>query len=238
MRRILSFLNIIFTTVILSIIAIGVSLFDPQGIRVHRIARFWASISLKIAGISVSVEGKENISEPPYLFMANHQSALDIYVLLATMPIPFKFIAKQELFKVPFLGWAIKRARYISIDRANPREALKAIEGAGQKIRDGMTVLIFPEGTRSKDGHLLPFLKGGFFLASRAQVPVVPIAIVGTSALNPTGSILIPPKRKGHVNVRIGKSVVTEGKGTAVKTALMEDIRGEIERLLLLPSVS
>jgi 1-acyl-sn-glycerol-3-phosphate acyltransferase len=235
MRRLLSFLNLIVSTVFLSIVALGVSLHDPKGIRVHRIARFWAFISLKIAGISVSIEGKENITAPPYLFMANHQSALDIYVLLATMPIPFKFIAKQELFSIPFLGWAIKRARYISIDRQNPREALKAIEDAGQKIREGGTVLIFPEGTRSKDGNLLPFLKGGFFLAARAQVPVVPIAIIGTSSLNPTGSILIPPKSKGNVIIRIGKPVITEGKGTAVKTALLDNIRREIEHLMQPP---
>jgi 1-acyl-sn-glycerol-3-phosphate acyltransferase len=231
MRRILSFLNLVFTTVVLSLIAIVVSFSDHTGKRVHKIARFWASISLKVAGISVSLEGEENLTGPPYLFMANHQSALDIYVLLATMPIPFKFIAKRELFAIPFLGWAIKRARYISIDRENPREALKAIEDAAQKIREGLTVLIFPEGTRSKDGHLLPFLKGGFSLAGRAQVPVVPIAIIGTSDLHPTGSVLIPPKKTGHIIIRVGKPVMTEGKGTAMKAALMEEIRGEIVRL-------
>jgi 1-acyl-sn-glycerol-3-phosphate acyltransferase len=232
MRRILSFLNLIVSTLVLATVAMVVSLFDPKGEHVHRLARLWASIGLRVAGITVSVEGAGNVAQPPYLLMANHQSALDISVLLAAMPVPFKFIAKRQLFQIPVFGWAIKRARYISIDRDNPREALKAIEEAGQKMREGMTVLIFPEGTRSKDGRLQPFLKGGFSLAARAQVPVVPVALVGTAALHPSGSILLPPKRKGHVVVRLGQAVATEGKSTAAKAELMGVVRGEVERLL------
>jgi 1-acyl-sn-glycerol-3-phosphate acyltransferase len=232
MRRALSFLNLIFTTIILAAIALAVSLFDPDGSRLHRIARFWAFISLKVAGITVSVEGAEHARQPPYILMVNHQSALDISVLLAAMPVPFKFIARSSLFRIPLFGWAIRRARYISIDRDNPREALKAIEEAGGRIREGMTVLIFPEGTRSKDGTLQPFLKGGFFLAARAQVPVVPVAIIGSAKLHPKGSVLSPPHHSGHVTVRIGAPVIIEGKGTAAKGELMGVVRGEIERLL------
>jgi 1-acyl-sn-glycerol-3-phosphate acyltransferase len=232
MRRILSFLNLIFTTIFMATLALVVSLFDPEGERVHRLARLWASIALKVAGISVSVEGVEHVGQPPYLLMANHQSALDISVLLAAMPVPFKFIARSELFRIPLFGWAIRRARYISIDRENPREALKAIEEAGRRIREGMTVLIFPEGTRSKDGKLLPFLKGGFFLANRAQVPVVPVAIIGSAELHPKGSVLSPPKHSGHVTVRIGAPIPTGGRGSAAKGELMVAVRGEIERLI------
>ena len=115
--------------------------------------------------------------------MSNHQSALDISVLLSHLPVPFKFVAKRELFRIPVFGRAIKKAGYINIDRDNPREALKAIEEAVARIRGGTSVLIFPEGTRSRDGNLLPFMKGAFSLATRAGVPVVPLAVIGTNPL-------------------------------------------------------
>jgi 1-acyl-sn-glycerol-3-phosphate acyltransferase len=235
MRRLLSFLNLFFSTLFLAFVALAASLFDPKRERVQKVARLWSWLILKVAGITVSLEGQENLASPPYLIMANHQSALDIFALLAVMPVSFKFIAKRELFRIPVFGWALRRADYISIDRENPREALKAIEEAVRKIRNGAVVLIFPEGTRSENGNLLPFMKGGFTLAARAQVPVVPLAIIGTNNLHPTGNVLSVPKRKGHVTLRAGKPMVTEGKGAAAKTEFMEAIREAIERLMSCP---
>jgi 1-acyl-sn-glycerol-3-phosphate acyltransferase len=232
MRMFLCYANLFFTTLLLALIALAVSPFDRNGERVHAIARFWASVGLKVSGVSVRLEGTENIKSPPYLLMANHQSALDISVLLAGLPLPFKFIAKRELFIIPFFGWAIKKAGYISIDRENPREALKAIEEAAQKIKDGMTVLVFPEGTRSPDKNLLPFMKGAFSLASRAAVPILPVAIRGTGSLQPSGSILSVPKRRGKVTICFGEPVQIEGRGTAHKAELAQEVRRTIERLL------
>ncbi len=232
MRTLLSYLNLFFTTLFLALIALAISPFDRKGERVHRIARFWASASLKASGVSVRLEGTENVSSPPYLLMANHQSALDISVLLAGLPVPFKFVARRELFRIPFFGWAITKAGYISIDRENPREALRAIEQAVQKMRDGTTVLIFPEGTRSKDGNLLPFMKGAFSLAARAEIPILPVAIRGSYALQPYGSILSVPRRKGVVDIRIGKAVPVEGKGASYKAELADEVRKAIEKLL------
>jgi len=232
MRRLLSYLNLVFTTLFLAIVAIAVSLFDPKGELVHRIARLWASVLLKVSGVAVRLEGIENLAHPPYLLMANHQSALDISVLLAAMPLSFKFVAKRELFLIPFFGWAIKRAGYISIDRENPREALKAIEEAVRKISDGTTVLIFPEGTRSKDGTLLPFMKGAFSLASRAEVPILPLGIRGSYTLYPSGSILSVPKRKGTITIRLGAPIPVEGKSSSYKAGLMGEVRTAIEGLL------
>ncbi|MGD0231134.1 MAG: lysophospholipid acyltransferase family protein [Syntrophorhabdales bacterium] len=230
MRPILSFLNLVGTTLFLALVALAVAPFDPKGERVHRIARLWARISLKVAGVDLSVEGAHHLDSPPYLFMSNHQSALDITALLSGLPLPFKFIAKRELFLIPFFGWALTRAGYISIDRKNPREALKAIEEAVAKIKDGTTVLVFPEGTRSPDGNLLPFMKGAFSLASRAAVPVVPLAIVGTTALQPLGSAV--PKRRGRVTILVGKPIPAGGKGLSYKAGLMEEVHTAIERLL------
>jgi 1-acyl-sn-glycerol-3-phosphate acyltransferase len=238
MRRVLSFLDIVITTLLLAIVALFASLFDGTGELVHRIARLWAWIHLKVSGITVTLQEAENLPEPPFLLMSNHQSALDITVLLAAIPFSFKFIAKRQLFSIPFLGWAMRRAGYISIDRENPREALKAIEEAVSRIKEGTPVLIFPEGTRGtkgskgRDESLLPFMKGAFSLASRAGVPVVPLVIVGSYALQPAGSILSPPKRQGRVVVRVGKPVPVEGKGVSYKTELMEEIRDAMQRLM------
>ena len=230
MRRVLSYLNLVCATLFLAGVAFAVAPFDPKGERVHRIAAVWARTLLWAAGISVSVEGGEHIAAPPYLFMSNHQSALDISVLLSHLPVPFKFVAKRELFRIPIFGRAIKKAGYINIDRDNPREALKAIEEAVARIRGGTSVLIFPEGTRSTDGNLLPFMKGAFSLATRAGVPVVPLAVIGTNALQPPGCAVAA--RKGRVTVRVGKPIPMEGKGLSYKSGLMEEVRAAIEGLM------
>lgn len=230
MRKIFIFIEYIFVTFFLSIIAFAASFFDSQGRTMHHISRFWAKIHLWVSGVTASVTGLENIGPPPYIIMCNHQSALDIMSLLATIPHQFKWIAKRELFFIPFFGWAMKRAGYISLDRKHPREALKAIEDAAQKIRRGMNILIFPEGTRSQDGTLLPFKKGGFSLALRAKVPILPIGIFGSSRLQPKGSFI--PKQKGVIYIRIGKPIETEHESRSAKTEIMHTVRKAIEGLM------
>ncbi|MBP6941638.1 MAG: 1-acyl-sn-glycerol-3-phosphate acyltransferase [Syntrophorhabdaceae bacterium] len=230
MRKALSSLNLLFTTVFLSIIALIISPFDSKGKVIHRIARLWASTHIKLGGIKVVTSGLDRITAPPYIFMCNHQSALDIYGLLFSLPLSFRWIAKRQLFLIPFFGWALKRAGHISIDRENPREALKAMDEAARKIRDGMNIIIFPEGTRSRDGSLLPFKKGGFSLALRAMVPIVPVGIVGTSTLQPKGSFI--PAGKGVIYIHIGEPIPLEGMGRSAKGELMNSVRANIERLM------
>lgn len=223
-------LNLLFTTIFLSVIALIISPFDRRGNAIHGIARFWAATHIRIGGIKVVTTGLDNITSPPYIFMCNHQSALDIYSLLFSLPLSFRWIAKRQLFLIPLFGWALKRAGHISLDRENPREALKAIDEAARKIREGMNIIIFPEGTRSRDGSLLPFKKGGFSLALRAMVPVVPIGIVGTSALQPKGSFI--PGRKGVIYIHIGEPISLEGMGRSAKGEVMRSVRADIERLM------
>ncbi|MCX5803644.1 MAG: lysophospholipid acyltransferase family protein [Proteobacteria bacterium] len=230
MRRLLSFLNLVFATIFLSIVALILYPFDRKGDKVNKIGRLWAIIHLKVCGIRVSLEGLENISEPPYIFMCNHQSVLDIFALLSSLRLSFKWIAKKELFFVPFLGWALKIGKNISLDRKNPRKALKAMSEAARKIKDGMNIIIFPEGTWSKDGTLLPFKKGGFSLALRTGAPIIPVGIKGTGKLQPEGCFV--PREKGEIHIKIGKPVYMEEEGNAAKTRLMLEVRSRIERLI------
>jgi len=230
MTKVFAFLNLVITTLFLSIVALTVSLFDRKGNAIHSIARMWARIHLWICGIRVVIKGTERIQNPPYIFMCNHQSALDIFSLLSSLPLSFRWIAKRELFFIPFFGWAIKRAGYISLDRKNPREALKAIEEAATRIREGLNIIIFPEGTRSKDGKLLPFKKGGFSLAVRSGVPIVPVGIQGTYRLQPKGSFI--PKEKGIVYIRIGTPIMIGEKNRSATGRIMEETRKQIELLM------
>ena len=230
MRKVFILLEYAIVTIVLSTIALFVSLFDSQGRALHRMAEFWARIHLMASGIRVSVTGLENIASPPYIFMCNHQSALDIFSLFVALPLQFKWIAKRELFFIPFLGWAMKRAGYISLDRKHPREAIKAMDDAAQKIRGGINIIIFPEGTRSEDGSLLPFKKGVFTLALRAKVPILPVGISGSSQLQPKGSFI--PNKKGVIYIRIGKPIDTAQGSRSAKTEIMMTVRQAIEGLM------
>lgn len=230
MRRILSYISLFCTTLFVCFIAFLVVLFlKRKEDLVHGMARFWARVYLLVGGINVTFHGGDHLKEPPYIIMSNHQSALDIMSLLIGLPVPFKFVAKQELFRIPIFGWGLKQAGYVSLDRANPRKALKDMEVAAQKIKEGASLVIFPEGTRSVDGKLLPFKKGAFSLAMKAGVPIVPLGIVGTALLQPEGYDV--PIRKGNVTIVAGKPIPVEGKGTGYKDDLAERVRGEIEKL-------
>ncbi|MDZ7697022.1 MAG: lysophospholipid acyltransferase family protein [Deltaproteobacteria bacterium] len=201
-----------------------ISLFDKEGTWVHRYcAAPWAWVILRVCGIKVNVFGKEGLTfHTPRIYMVNHQSFFDIFILLACLPADFKFILKQELMRIPLLGPAMKGAGYIAIERNDPREAVKSMNQAAKKIKNGTSVLLFPEGTRSPDGRLQPFKKGGFSLAVKAGCDIMPVTIVGSSKIAPKGSLRI---RKGTVDMHIGKPI---SLGSATKRdvpRLMEMVR-------------
>jgi 1-acyl-sn-glycerol-3-phosphate acyltransferase len=229
MMRIIAPISLVCSTIFLSSVALAASIFDSKGIVIHKFSCFWAFLHLKMCGIKVLSKGTENLSKPPYIIMCNHQSALDIFVLYIALPFLFKWVAKRQLFSIPFVGWIMKRAGYVSLDRENAREGLKAINDAAQKIREGMNIIIFPEGTRSKDGKLLPFKKGVFSLALRSGVPVIPVGIIGTSRLQPKGSLM--PQEKGVIYVNIGKPILIIGDKTSEKARIMDEVRVSIEKL-------
>lgn len=230
MRRFIAAINHIVMTFSLSAIALLLSLFDKDGRINHRMSKFWARNHLKVCGIKPILTGVEKIPSPPYIFLCNHQSALDIYTLLAVIPYPFRWVAKQELFKIPVFGWALKRGGNISVDRDNPREALKAMEEAGERIRGGVNIVMFPEGTRNTDGTLLPFKKGSFSLAAKAKVPVVPVGIRETNILQPVGNFI--PKKPGLVYIHIGDPIQMEDGSTRTKERVMQEVRSRIEELM------
>lgn len=194
-------------------------------------ARGWGRLGLAMAGIRVTVTGTGNLPDGPVIVMSNHQSNFDILALLGFFPRHLSWIAKQELFSIPVFGYSMRRGGYIPLDRSDGRKALKSIEAAAAKIRGGSSVIIFPEGTRTRDGKLLPFKRGGFLLASRAGVPVVPVAIVGSFEINPGGSLGLNLGRP--VEIRIGEPIcVPEGmKRADAEEFLMERVSLAIEGL-------
>ena len=205
--------------------AILVSLFSTAD-RVHDLATLWGKTGLWLAGAKIKAEGTENIlRDQPAIYMANHQSNFDIQTLYGGLPIQFRWLAKKELFDVPGFGLAMKRAGYIPVDRANRKKSIQSMAVAADKIRQGASVIIFPEGTRSPDGNLLPFKKGGFMLALQSGAPIVPVAISGSRDLMPKHSLRICG---GTVNIRFLPPIETSDLTTADRDRLLEDVFAQI----------
>jgi 1-acyl-sn-glycerol-3-phosphate acyltransferase len=214
---------VVFATLVLGILVIVLSFFVRSGNPLHKIARFWGKSILVVSRVKVSVEGLSNIDPAsPYIYMANHQSNFDIPVLLGHLTVQFRWLAKMELFKIPIFGRAMRKAGYISIDRYHRESAFESLKVAANKIKGGVSVLIFPEGTRSRDGNIRPFKKGGFVMAIDSGVPIVPVVITGTRAIMPKGKFRVYP---GHVRMVIHQPIGTSTYTRETKEALMESVR-------------
>lgn len=208
---------------VFSTLALLFSLVDRRGIWQHWCARTWCRIVAALAGMRVRVQGAENIPRSrPCIFAANHQSYLDIPALFAALPVEFRFLARQSLFSVPFLGWFLWRAGHIPIDRERARVALTNLNRAAEKLRAGCSTVIFPEGTRSADGLLQAFKSGGFKLALKAGVPIVPVTIIGTHHILRRDSLLFHP---GEVEIIIDPPLEMDGYTTRTLPELMERTR-------------
>lgn len=215
-------------TAFMSICALLFPMISPGENKAHKVANLWAKLLLKLTSIRVNVIGRENVLlNKPQIFMANHQSDFDILIVLAHIPGQFRWIVKKELFKIPIFGKAMKSAGYIEIDRQNHEKAMKSLEEAAQKIREGKSVMTFPEGTRSKDGTIKPFKQGMFHLAIQAGVPIVPISIIGAHEILPKRSLKIRP---GRITMVIDRPVGVTGYTVESRGELIERIRGTIIR--------
>ena len=203
------------------------TLFDTSGRSYAFHARLWARFGLALNNTPVTLQGAENLPEGPFILMSNHQSNFDILALIATIPRRIYWIAKKELFDIPIFGSSMRRGGYIPLDRSDGRKALKSMDNAAAIIRQGSSVVMFPEGTRSRDGRLLPFKRGGFMLAVRAGVPVIPVTISGSGQVNPGGAIKL---FSGTITLLLHPPVtVPEGlKKGAAEEWLMEKVRSII----------
>lgn len=200
---------IILATALMGTLSLVVSVFDRSGRAQLAVARRWGRMLLAIVGVKVRVEGGERLSPgAAYVFVANHLSYMDIPVLFACLPVKIRFLAKKSLFWVPFLGFHLKRAGHIPVDRGNTRASLKTLAQAARRVREGgISVLIFPEGGRSP-GAMREFKEGAAYVAIKAGVPAVPVGLVGTRQVLPMDSLL---PRGGHVTLRVGEPFPTEG---------------------------
>ena len=213
---------IVLVTAFFSILAIFGSLIDKKGELPHKIARMWSRSILAASRVKVTVKNLSWIDPGrSYIYMSNHQSAFDIPVLLAYLPVQFKWLAKAELFKIPVFGFAMRRAGYISIDRTNRRSAIKSLRTAAEMIRNGVSVVIFPEGTRSRDGQIRSFKKGGFLLAVDSGVPVVPVIIHGTREIMTKKTLRI---KAGQVVLEIEKPIETADYNRKTKDQLLDKV--------------
>ena len=214
-------------TFILGIITVLVSFFDPRGNIVYYIGNFWSKLNLLLGGVRLSVKGRENIVKgQSYIVMSNHQSHYDVWAILGYLPLQIRWVMKMELRKVPIFGYACEKMGQIYIDRGHSEKARKSLEVAGEKIRAGASVVFFPEGTRSPDGNLLPFKKGGFVIALAAGVPILPVTVVGGRDILPKGSLKMIP---GKIAMTFHQPIMVDGYRYETKEELIARVRGVIE---------
>jgi len=230
LRSLLFYITLFLATAFCSLAAIIVALVSRGGNGSHLVGRLWSRIMLFAGGVKVQVEGLDNINpKEAYVFAANHQSQFDIFTLLGHLPTQFRWLAKKELFRIPLFGTAMKGAGYIPIDRSNRKQAFKSIDLAAARVRDGTSVVIFPEGTRSLDGKLQSFKKGGFHLAIKSKRPIVPVSISGAFSILPKKGFRVRPRL---VKVFIGQPVPTEDVTPQNRDWLISEIRQRIQEKL------
>lgn len=188
------FLVFCVSTTVLGLLATVASLVRPRCNATMRLGRLWARCIFAAVGVRARISGHEHATRRlPCVYIANHQSGFDILALLIALPPSARFVAKKSLFRIPFLGWSIAAAGFVPIDRSNRARAMESLEIAAARIAEGLSVVLFAEGTRSRDGRLAGFKRGAFHLALKAGVPVVPVAISGSWERLPPDRVEIRP---------------------------------------------
>jgi 1-acyl-sn-glycerol-3-phosphate acyltransferase len=217
-------------TLVLGTVSLTCSLFDRSGRIQHRLARLWSQAIMKTILSPVAVKGMENLDlARPRVYAVTHASALDIPILYVHLPFQFRIIFKSELLAYPFIGWHLKRSGQVCINQQNPQSSIGAIKSALKSLRSGMPLVIFPEGGRTRDGKLQPFLPGAFFLAIKAQADIVPIALVDTFDLLPMNTYHIKCQ---PLEMRVGEPILTAGLSPRDTEAVSAKVRAAIHNLL------
>lgn len=216
-------------TVIIGIAAVLVGAIPPRGNGMFWCARLWSRLLLRCSWIPVERSFEAPIDPAGrYIFMANHQSLFDIPVLIATLPGQTRFLAKQSLFRIPIFGWALSVGGFIPVDRSDRSRAREVFASAVERLRVGNSILLFPEETRSLDGNLLPFQRGGFLLALKSGLAIVPVGIRGTREVQPKGSLVIRPRR---VQLRYGTPLPVAGFDLRQRKELAATVRARVAAL-------
>lgn len=206
-----------------------VSLVDKSGRAQHRIAQQWARLCIWFSGSKITVRGAENLRKwPVAVYASNHTSYMDTPVIFAALPFQFRILAKKELWPIAFIGWYLGRSGQIPIDTANPHATLSSLGVGVKALRAGIPLFVFPEGGRTSDGRLRPFLSGAAYLAIRAQVPLVPIALSGVFDLLPIHTHHFYP---GELTLAVGEPISTAGMTPRQTGALTAQLRQAIESL-------
>lgn len=225
MRYVVRFCLIALYTVFWGALAMPAAPFSGEAI--VWVARNWLRWIFVTCGVHVEASGLEHVAATKTaVYMSNHQSLLDIGAIVGTLPVSWRFVAKKELTYVPFFGWALGLSDQIVIDRGSRRRSVESLRRAAERIRGGVNVIIFPEGTRSPTGALQALKSGGFHLAIDAQVPVIPVTISGSHGLNPKGSLAV---RSGRIKVVYGAPIPTAGLTNRDREALKQRVAEAIE---------
>ncbi len=219
------------STIVLGMAAIGIVVVTRRSDWAHLCGRLWGNINLKAAGVTVNVHGLERLDPSrPAVYAVNHQSWFDIFAILAKLPVQFRWLAKEELFRIPLFGQAMRAAGYIPIDRRDRRKAFQSLDEASRRVREGTSIVIFPEGTRSKDGVIQPFKKGGIILAINSNQPIVPVSLSGSYAILPkVGRWTIRP---GRIRMTIGEPIETSEYTIEDRDEVIHRVREAIRKYL------
>jgi 1-acyl-sn-glycerol-3-phosphate acyltransferase len=217
-------------TAICGSISLLISPLDKSGRAQHHIARFWARLCIRISGSKLTVRGRENLLKHPVaVYASNHTSYMDTPAVFAALPFQFRILAKKELWPIAFIGWYLRASGQIPIDTVNPHATVSSL-GAGVKaLRAGMPLFVFPEGGRTATGELQPFLSGAAYLAIRAQVPLIPIALSGIYDLLPIHTHHFYP---GELTLTAGKPLETKGLSVRQTDEVTRQLRAAIEEML------
>ncbi len=217
----------LFITGVASVTAVILTLIDFSGNSIGSMTRAWSWIVLKIAGVSIEIDGLDKLERgKSYVFISNHASLLDIPAVLYSLPFQLRFLAKKELYKIPVFGLALRMAGHIRIDRGNLESAVESLKKASKRLKKRKaSAMVFAEGTRSLDGRIGRFKKGGIILAISMGIPIVPISISGSRELAPKGDMMI---KRGTIRIRVGNPIATEGRDISERNELVKETRNEV----------
>lgn len=218
------------STAICGSCSLFVSLFERRGCLQHRIARIWAWSLVFITGSKLKIEGAENFQKASKaVYASNHTSYMDTPVIFSALPFQFRILARKPLWRIPFIGWHLNRSGQIPIDTDNPRASLASLAHGIKTLRAGTSLFVFPEGGRTATGNLKDFLPGAAYLAIRAKVPLVPIALIGIYDLLPIHAYHFYP---GQLTLRVGEAIDTTGYTLARVDELNMKLKSAIQDLL------